>query len=243
MRHAAAVCILASALAGLSIGALPANADWLVLKGGKKIQTDGVWVLKGDLLTVHDLNGRIISISTTIVDSAACLRLNGNKLNIHEIKVTRPQGAAPVAPSPLLARATPNPALPRSASMPSVAAPGLPPPAAAAARVSSTRPAATNAGGAAKPATATPAATTTATTPATATATAAAVTNTTGAAITTDEELKARKMAAQARLRREAADRRIVDDCALLYPLDQAAFQSCVATQRRAAATPPASAN
>ncbi|MBV8199865.1 MAG: hypothetical protein JOZ15_04500, partial [Acidobacteria bacterium] len=70
-----------------------AEAEWLVLVGGKKIQTEGAWSLKGDLLTVHEITGRIVTVSTSTVDAEACLKLNGGSLRIDAVATPPPPGA------------------------------------------------------------------------------------------------------------------------------------------------------
>jgi hypothetical protein len=93
-------------LAALGAVAPAVRADWLVLVGGKRIKTEGAWTLKGDLLTVHETSGRILTVGTSTVDTAACLKANGGKLRLETVAVPmpaagpqgpdiRPQGAPP----------------------------------------------------------------------------------------------------------------------------------------------------
>src|SRR5579864_1867865 len=115
MRPALSAAIL---LATLGAAVPAAEAEWLVLVGGKKIQTEGAWTLKGDLLTVHETTGRILTVGTSTVDAAACLRLNGGSLRIESVSTPPPPGA-PVA-RPDIAPAAP--AAPAAASAAAAAA-------------------------------------------------------------------------------------------------------------------------
>ncbi|MDP9122636.1 MAG: hypothetical protein M3O15_14925 [Acidobacteriota bacterium] len=53
-----------------------AAADWLVLRGGKKIETEGRWVVGGALVTVHESAGRALAVTLGIVDVDATVRAN-----------------------------------------------------------------------------------------------------------------------------------------------------------------------
>jgi hypothetical protein len=63
-------------LVGCLVVSGSANADWLVLRGGKKIETAGQWTQQGVLLTVHEATGRPKSLMLSIVDFDATLRAN-----------------------------------------------------------------------------------------------------------------------------------------------------------------------
>ncbi|HYL05485.1 MAG TPA: hypothetical protein VE075_05570 [Thermoanaerobaculia bacterium] len=95
MRPALSAALL---LAVLGTALPAAEAEWLVLVGGKKIQTEGPWTLKGDLLTVHETTGRILTVGTSTVDAAACLKLNGGALRIESITTAPPPGAPVTKP-------------------------------------------------------------------------------------------------------------------------------------------------
>jgi hypothetical protein len=51
------------------------SADWLVLRGGKKIETAGQWAVKGDLLTVREA-GRPKIVTLSVVDYDATRQAN-----------------------------------------------------------------------------------------------------------------------------------------------------------------------
>jgi hypothetical protein len=117
MTRSAVSAVALAVLLGAGAG-LPAHAEVLILTGGKKIQTEGPWVLKGDLLTVHEVSGKTTTVSTSIVDSAACKRINGDNLRITTIPVA--DGVTPMsgrqiwpvrsnAPPPTANRAIPVP--------------------------------------------------------------------------------------------------------------------------------------
>ena len=112
------VLALLSALLGAA--ASPLRADWLILVGGKKIATEGPWSLKGDLLTVHETSGRILTVATSTVDAAACLKANAGNLHVQVIPTAPPPGS-PLA-KPRIAPASPAPAPPNSAADPGRAA-------------------------------------------------------------------------------------------------------------------------
>jgi hypothetical protein len=109
MRHALPVALV---VAVLGVAAPAARADWLVLVGGKKIETEGPWILKGDLLTVHDRTGRIVAVGTRTVDTAACLKANGGSLRIEAVAVAPPPGAPVVKPEAASPSGRPGPSQP-----------------------------------------------------------------------------------------------------------------------------------
>jgi hypothetical protein len=51
-------------------------ADWLVLRGGKKVETAGQWVVQGNLLTIREAAGRPKTVMLSVVDFDATLRAN-----------------------------------------------------------------------------------------------------------------------------------------------------------------------
>jgi hypothetical protein len=69
--RACLVSVLLSILAG-STG----SADWLVLRGGKQIETEGPWALKGNLLSIREPGGRPKTILLSIIDYDATLHAN-----------------------------------------------------------------------------------------------------------------------------------------------------------------------
>jgi hypothetical protein len=198
--------------------ALPAEAEWLVLVGGKKIQTEGPWTLKGDLLTVHETTGRILTVATNTVDAAACLKVNGGSLRIEAIATPAPPGA-PVT-KPEVAPVTKPETAPASAA-------GPPRGDAAAKPAKGKAPAK----GAAASAQATPTAPAASGTPA---AGAAAPTPGPAAAPAGADRVAAAKQAKQAQLQRELRHKQIVDGCATMFIVDRAGFQHCVDVQTKA---------
>lgn len=52
------------------------SADWLVLRGGKKIETTGQWLVQGNLLTVRQPSSGPKRVMLSIVDFDATLRAN-----------------------------------------------------------------------------------------------------------------------------------------------------------------------
>jgi hypothetical protein len=72
-----------------------AGADWLVLRGGKKIETAGPWKVRNDLIVVHEATGRTQALTFEVVDFPATLQAN--------VRAGMPSSAAPgrrVAGSP-----------------------------------------------------------------------------------------------------------------------------------------------
>jgi hypothetical protein len=203
------VLALLSALLGAA--ASPLRADWLILVGGKRIATEGPWSLKGDLLTVHETSGRILTVATSTVDAAACLKANAGSLHVQVIPTALPPGS-PLA-KPRIAPASPAPVPPSSVADPGRAA----------------RPVAdASSHPAARPATA-PAARAPA-------APAAPVAKAKAA----DEQAAARKLSArQAQLLRDQRRQQIVDGCARMFVVDRAGYERCIQTQTQAAPPPP----
>lgn len=52
------------------------SADWLVLRGGKEMETEGQWAVKGNLLSVREVGGRPKTVLLSIIDFDATLRSN-----------------------------------------------------------------------------------------------------------------------------------------------------------------------
>jgi hypothetical protein len=205
------VLALLSALLGAA--ASPLRADWLILVGGKRIATEGPWSLKGDLLTVHETSGRILTVATSTVDAAACLKANAGSLHVQVIPTAPPPGS-PLA-KPRIAPASPAlvPVPPSSVADPGHAArtgadasnhPAAKPPTAPAAGAAAAPPALV-----AKPK-------------------------------AHEEQAAARKLSArQAQLLRDQRRKQIVDGCARMFVVDRAGYERCVQTQTQAAPPPP----
>ena len=112
MKPALPAVLLLALLGGAVALPRAAAASWLVLVGGKRIQTEGAWTLKGDLLTVHETTGRILTVATSTVDAAACRKLNDASLRIEAVPVAPLSGAVvtlPPIPAIASAGATPPP--------------------------------------------------------------------------------------------------------------------------------------
>ncbi|HEX2162430.1 MAG TPA: hypothetical protein VHM02_00635, partial [Thermoanaerobaculia bacterium] len=63
-----------AAAAVLSLTALPAAADWLVMRDGTRVETRGAWQQKGRLVVFTSTEGRLSSLRTDAVDLAASRR-------------------------------------------------------------------------------------------------------------------------------------------------------------------------
>jgi hypothetical protein len=214
----------------LGAGPPPAAAEWLILQGGKKIETEGPWSLKGDLLTVHETTGRILTVAVTTVDAAACLKRNAGKLRIQASAAELPNGIMPrgrqIWPAP-----APNPAVPGSAILSEAiagnvaAAPGeaSPTPSGAGSRSGTATRTGAAASGGAQAAAGTRAG-----------AAAAAGQGTGGGppqSAAPADDVKARKQARQAQMERDLRYHRIVEGCARMFIIDRAGFQRCVQAQ------------
>jgi mycoredoxin len=66
----AALALLALALVGLA-GAAPAAADWLVTRGGDKVETRGPWKVEGERVLFTDARGSRASLAVAKVDLEA----------------------------------------------------------------------------------------------------------------------------------------------------------------------------
>jgi hypothetical protein len=65
-----------SLVIGLSFVAGSASADWVVLRGGKKIETAGPWVMREGLLVVHEPSGRAQALTLATLDYDLTLKAN-----------------------------------------------------------------------------------------------------------------------------------------------------------------------
>jgi hypothetical protein len=232
--------VLLLAVLGAAATLPDAEADWLVLVGGKRIETEGPWTLKGDLLTVHETSGRILAVGTNTVDAMACLKLNHGVLHIETIPLATPVGA-PVTrpqmrPGAGATSAIPAP-VPPAAATAATAAPARPAGAAASAAAAGQPAAAPGGGGKRSPAAASgkPAA-------GAADAAGSAAPSANGqpppavdAAKAQADREKAAKEARQAQLQRELRYKKIVDGCARMFVVDRAGFKRCVDSQTQEA--------
>lgn len=64
-----------------------AGADWMVLRGGKRIETAGPWKVRDNLIVVHEATGRTQALTFEIVDFPATLQAN--------VRAGMPSSAAP----------------------------------------------------------------------------------------------------------------------------------------------------
>jgi hypothetical protein len=207
------VLALLSALLGAA--ASPLRADWLILVGGKKIATEGPWSLKGDLLTVHETSGRILTVATSTVDAAACLKANAGNLHIQVIPIA-PAPGSPLSKPRIAPAASPAPA----PAVPAADAGRAARPAADASSHPAAKPAAAPAAGA--PAAGAPAAA-----------------GPVAKAKAPEEQAAAHKLSArQAQLLRDQRHQQIVDGCARMFVVDRAGYDRCVQTQTQAAPPP-----
>lgn len=90
MRLAAAVPLLV-----LAVAALPAGADWLVLRDGPRVETRGPWTEKGRLVVFTGKDGRLSSLRADTVDLAA-----SRQATAEATKPAEEKAAAPAAPAP-----------------------------------------------------------------------------------------------------------------------------------------------
>ena len=207
------VLALLSALLGAA--ASPLRADWLVLVGGKKIATEGPWSLKGDLLTVHETSGRILTVATSTVDAASCLKANAGSLHVQVIP-TAPAPGSPLTKPRIAPAVSPAPVPPSPAADPGRAAR----PGADASSHPAAKPAAAPAAGA----------------PAGPAVPAAPVAK---AKAQEEQAAATRKLSArQAQLLRDQRRQQIVDGCARMFVVDRAGYDRCVQTQTQAAPPP-----
>jgi hypothetical protein len=243
------VLALLSSLLGAA--ASPLRADWLVLIGGKRIATEGPWSLKGDLLTVHETSGRILTVATSTVDADACLKANGGALHV-QVVPTAPAPGSPLTkpridPAPSGAPAPRNPAtVPGRTALPDrlgAVAAGAPPakPAAAAAGAATAGAPASGQPTPGAPAPGAPApGAPAAGAPAAPTAPGAPVAAAAPKAKTPEERAAAQKLAAkQAQMKRDQRRQQIVAGCARMFVVDKAGFDRCVQTQTQAQAHAP----
>jgi hypothetical protein len=111
---------IAALVAIVTLASRPGAAEWLVLQGGRRIQTEGPWQLNGDLLTVHEPSGRVLAVAAASIDAASCLRTNSTLRIVtspHAMGKGEPTVVRQIWPQPL-----PNPAIPASPENRSLAA-------------------------------------------------------------------------------------------------------------------------
>ena len=61
----------------IALSALPASADWLILRGGKRIETRGPWIEHANnTVTFTEADGHRSSVLLNLVDSAATRKAN-----------------------------------------------------------------------------------------------------------------------------------------------------------------------
>jgi hypothetical protein len=95
MRLAARRPLAAASFVVLAIAALPAAADWLVLRDGARVETRGAWTEKGRLVVFTGKDGRLASLRADTVD------LGASRLATAEAaRAVEEQAAATAAPAP-----------------------------------------------------------------------------------------------------------------------------------------------
>ena len=68
------ILLLSMLVAALMVGS--AYADCLILRNGKRIDTSGPWVTRGNIVTVHDTTGRAETLTLSVIDFDASLKAN-----------------------------------------------------------------------------------------------------------------------------------------------------------------------
>ncbi|MCB1032359.1 MAG: hypothetical protein KDD47_00815, partial [Acidobacteria bacterium] len=68
-------------LATAAFVAIPAGADWLVLKDGSRVETRGAWEVKGRLVVFTSADGSLASMRTNDVDLGASEQATEAALN------------------------------------------------------------------------------------------------------------------------------------------------------------------
>lgn len=96
MRLAAHRPLAAASLVVLAIAALPAGADWLVLRDGARVETRGAWTEKGRLVVFTGKDGRLASLRADTVDLGASRLATAEATRAEEEE----QAAATAAPAP-----------------------------------------------------------------------------------------------------------------------------------------------
>jgi hypothetical protein len=96
--------LFVAAAAALVVGSSsPASADWLVLRDGSGIETDGPWKTKGALVVFTLAKGGLASIRLDEVDLEASEKASEaarERARAEELAARREQSAAPAQPAP-----------------------------------------------------------------------------------------------------------------------------------------------
>lgn len=94
MRPAPVRPLAAATLLALALAALPAAADWLVLRDGTRLETRGPWSEKGRLVVFTGKDGRLASLRADTID------LRASRLATAEAVRAAAEVAQPAAPTP-----------------------------------------------------------------------------------------------------------------------------------------------
>ncbi|HEX6204037.1 MAG TPA: hypothetical protein VF100_13625 [Thermoanaerobaculia bacterium] len=107
MRLAAHRPLAAASFVVLAIAALPAAADWLVLRDGTRVETRGAWTEKGRRLVVFtDKDGRLASLRADIVDLGASRLATAEAARAADEEEAATTAPAPAEPSRAVRRIT-----------------------------------------------------------------------------------------------------------------------------------------
>ncbi len=98
-RRLAAVLVLAAALLATTV--MPGAADWLVTRGGTRVETHGAWQVKGKLVVFHTAGGTLSSLRLAEVDLEASGRATAQAVRARRVAETT-AAQAPAKKAPVL---------------------------------------------------------------------------------------------------------------------------------------------
>ena len=76
-RPLRSLLLVATAVASFAV---PASADWLILRGGKRIETKGPWIEHANnTVSFTETDGHRSSVLMSLIDNAATRQANGGK--------------------------------------------------------------------------------------------------------------------------------------------------------------------
>lgn len=92
--------------AALLLAAVPAHADWLVLRDGTRVETRGAWKEDGRLVVFTSKDGQLASLRTDAIDLAGSRRATAEAKAAAERRAAPREAAPAPAPSPPARRIT-----------------------------------------------------------------------------------------------------------------------------------------
>jgi len=105
------------------LAALPAGADWLVMRDGTRVETRGAWKERGRVVVFTSADGQLVSLRADAVDFVASRRVTAAAAEAAARPAEEPAGSAAAAPRPTSRRIT-NADIPAGRTPPAAAEAG-----------------------------------------------------------------------------------------------------------------------